>query len=215
MATGYLLTEKDRELIRGLIAEERRRYGGTAQRPHNDGEDWQTPEVYVANTPEGGIPALSDLGTGSGAGPGDVPGYADCDIYKIKLDGDGEPTTVKAGSLSKRVYNFSASGITGDSWVLTIRDKFGKWIAVVGGGSGGNAAFLEITDDEKDADGYQDAKFIDGGPEDDPVKIYNRSTTTPALPIGKVVYAVKKTGGPETPEEIDVPVYAIHYEECP
>lgn len=126
MAKAYLLTEADRNEIRKLIAEERRRYGGTAQRPHLEGEDYQTPEVYVAKTPvDVGIPSRVDA----------IPGWADCYVYRLLLI-SGDYTLSPVSNLTKRIYNLSDSVVDADIWVLAIRDKFGKWfLASAGGGN--------------------------------------------------------------------------------
>lgn len=83
------------------------------------GEDHQSPEVYIALVPEGGIPAL----TGSGA-EGDTPGSVECDIYTIA---DGTLSVVDG--LSKDVYNLSTTDVEA-GWVLVARNKMGHWIAV-------------------------------------------------------------------------------------
>lgn len=141
MAKAYLLTEADRNEIRKLIAEERRRYGGTAQRPHLEGEDYQTPEVYVAKTPEDGIPAATFDGVDF------YPGYADCEIYRVLLD-DGEPYLSPLSNLSKRVHNLAleeagtgageSGAVGGDVWLTVLRDKFGSWF-IAGSGGGGSS----------------------------------------------------------------------------
>lgn len=99
-----------------------------SERAWDAGEDHQAPETYIAIPQTGtGIPALEEVGT-SGPGEGDIPGSEVCDIYRV-VGNELRPV-----GLSKTVYNVSSSIISG-SWIPVVRDKFGKWFAVVGGGS--------------------------------------------------------------------------------
>lgn len=98
--------------------------------------DQQAPEVYIARTPAGGIPALSegsDTGTGGVSLHDDAPGYADCDIYCIS-DLSDPPLMAKVEGLSKRVYNLSTVDVDEFRWIQIHRDKFGRWLIATGGG---------------------------------------------------------------------------------
>ena len=91
-------------------------------RPHVPESVPQTPEVYLALAPSGGIPAAGGTGTA------DVLSSADCDIYQIIRS---NPTQlVKVNTLFKKVYNISSSDISGGSLITVVRDKFGTWVAV-------------------------------------------------------------------------------------
>jgi len=83
------------------------------------------PEVYVAQLPVGGIPALETV---SGS---PIPGSATCDIYKLwpyagTGTGSGEEELI-AAAFDQTVYNISSSVVTGD-YKIVWRDKFGHWI---------------------------------------------------------------------------------------
>lgn len=90
----------------------------------------QAPETYIALVPEEGIPACEPaVGTGGPAfQAGDIPGYADCGIYRIT---NGALAYTRA---IKRVYNLTGSDIT-ERWITVVRDKFGIWLAQTGGSS--------------------------------------------------------------------------------
>lgn len=99
--------------------------------------DPPAPETYIALVGESGIPAatgdpyrLSGTGTDSTLDniEGDIPGSAECDIYRI-VRGSLHPVFLR-----KVVYNLSSSAVS-QGWITVVRDKFGSWIAQVGGGS--------------------------------------------------------------------------------
>lgn len=104
-------------------------------------EMYQAPEVYIAKTPPGGIPALSQAtatGTGTGTDTTDTPGYANCDIYRIQLYGD-VPELEPVGGLFRRVYNVAGDLVPGNQWIVVVRDKFGSWLVVAPGPEAGSA----------------------------------------------------------------------------
>lgn len=83
---------------------------------------------YLVLTPAGGIPALTygaNVGTSTIAALDDVPGYADCRVYKIVHTGLN-PTVIYQG-FSIRVYNTMELLIPGGRWVTAIRDTYGLW----------------------------------------------------------------------------------------
>jgi hypothetical protein len=93
-----------------------------------DSNDIFTPEVYVAEIPEAGIPALTESGGTY------TPGEASCNIFK--LDSSGNLTDA---SFDKDVHNLNDASLdrSGDSkFCLTSRDKFGKWYVPVPRGTG-------------------------------------------------------------------------------
>ncbi|KKN23027.1 hypothetical protein LCGC14_0908980 [marine sediment metagenome] len=109
-ASAIFLTEKDRDLLQGLLDKERKGRVNTPSRPQQErsyaeAQDYLAPETYIALPPGGGIPAFSvvDL-TGTGtivAGEIGTPGFAECDVYKIV---GGE---LVAAGFTKDVYNLS------------------------------------------------------------------------------------------------------------
>lgn len=149
----YGLTGADLDVIKALVRDYRN--GPTRGRGYDgrvDHEEQQAPEVYVALTPSGGIPALAassvvDTGTGQAdEHNGDAPGYAECAAYRVLPPADGTDGAElwEVPGLSFRVHNASGSDVAGDSWVLVVRDKGGVWWAVTGGGGGSEASFLVL-----------------------------------------------------------------------
>ncbi len=139
----YKLTENDVAILREMVRRERGRRSNPDQRPKYVENDHQAPEVYVALTPLGGIPALLEPGLGTGTGSGNEANSADCDIYRL-LPVDDALTIFDLHpvfEVTKTVYNLSESSIAGDSWVLAVRDKFGVWWAVPTATGGSTAAF--------------------------------------------------------------------------
>ena len=101
-----------------------------SERAWVDGADHQAPETYVAKTPSGGIPALTE------ASPDEQPGSATCSIYLIREDSiTGVAELVRVTNLDKIVYNLTTDDIAGDTWITVTRTKFGKWMAMVSGAS--------------------------------------------------------------------------------
>lgn len=97
-------------------------------RRDNENEDHQAPEVYIVLTPEGGIPIRSNL----------VPGSADCTIQHLAGSVDSE-TIEESPDVTITVFNISTTSVAGGTYILVKRDKFGHWIADVGGSSGGSS----------------------------------------------------------------------------
>ena len=97
-----------------------------------DHEEHPAPEVYVARSPQSGVPAMQlDLGTLTGTGSAlqaedDIsrPGVADCDIFRVLPTGAME----KVDGLSKEVHNLSEKAIPKFQFFPIKRDKFGTWI---------------------------------------------------------------------------------------
>lgn len=138
MATdGYLLSEEAVQKISNLLAMtddlEQNRFRRSRSSNFGDDDYSTTAEIYVALTPSGGIPALDfgvDVGTGSGSGSGgvndDIPGSALCDVYKVQYAGD-TPYLVNVPGSTRLVLNLNPSVITGKTWVLVVKDKYGTW----------------------------------------------------------------------------------------
>lgn len=130
MADAYYLTEEDLVKIRQIAEQVLGTRKNSPSRYRLGEEESQSPEVYVALTPMGGIPALTpntEAGTGTGSGDFDEPGFANCDIYKL-VD-RGNPELLYSG-FNRRIYNLSSSIIPEDTWIIVARDKFGRWYIV-------------------------------------------------------------------------------------
>ncbi len=156
-------SEADLELLRRIVAREKSRpaAAGLGRGRDTYDDDIQTPDVYVARAPANGIGAIetntAGTGTGSGTGTGtigggdglidDVPGYGECEVYRIIQSRDGgTPILRPVHGLTRTVYNLSSSEIEGYSWITAIRDKFGKWYAVpaAAGGGGGRDKWISL-----------------------------------------------------------------------
>jgi len=135
----YGLTPEDHQQLKQLIAWYRSSSPilNTRNRPAIERErDSQAPQLFIARTPSGGIPALD--ANVSGTASDDEPGSAECEIYQVLRYNN--PTTISATAANNKiVYNLSTTAIPGDSWVIVARDGFGTWIALV---SGGGTAFV-------------------------------------------------------------------------
>lgn len=126
----YVLSRELMEAVRRAEEAVRQARQNTENRQVVEDPPIQTPEVYIALTPAGGIPALTVL-PGTGTGGYDQPGVAECNIYQARFIG-GSPLTpeiVPVPNVSRLVYNLSTTAIGGDVWILLVRDKYGSWIA--------------------------------------------------------------------------------------
>jgi hypothetical protein len=139
MGTGYLLTAADRELLIQEITariHSRQNNGGSPEQPPY----WnQSPEVYVAKIPTGGIPART----------GTTPGQADCEIFKIDTTGTPTLTAVELPStdpFERSVYNvYDAEIPASQGYALINRDKYGKWVASRVGGAADTVKRFKLT----------------------------------------------------------------------
>lgn len=132
-----LLSDDDVKILKEVIDEKRRNVQGGrgfGEKVWNPEEDQNTPEVYIALPPTDGIPGLNQVGTSPGED--DEPGYAECEIYQLIDNGIDTPQLKKMDLADKTVYNISTSTIPGSTeWVLVVKTKTGKWVAVTGGGT--------------------------------------------------------------------------------
>lgn len=129
----YLLSESDAESIRRLIDTSKRTIQQSRSRPpetHTDHEEQQSSDVYIARTPDEGIPALNEeAGTGTGSIV-DTVGYAECEIYRVLAPTSTTPRLHRVSKhFSQVVYNILTIPIIGGAWILIDKDKFGRWIA--------------------------------------------------------------------------------------
>lgn len=134
---GYLINAELKEAIQDVVKRDRESRGPSLVRYDDsmDREEWLAPEVYVARTPAGGIPALvgvritATTGTSEAAekdaGQDDIPGVAECAIYKKVTSEDGRPRMEDMG-ITKEVYNLF-DRIPGNDWAVIARDKDGTW----------------------------------------------------------------------------------------
>lgn len=136
---GFLLTAGDIQVLRAFLARE----AGKVKRPtkHEQVEQvWQTPDVYIARTPAGGIEGYTTpLGTDSGSDAADAH-YGYCQIYRIR--DIGSDVDVIPISIYRDVWNLSREGIAGDTLIGAIKDKTGKWLAFP---FSGGAKFVRFT----------------------------------------------------------------------
>lgn len=129
MAEGYVLSEADVVLLREVVRRSGVNPGNVPGRPAVPPPLSYAPEVYIALTPGDGIPALNrggTTGTGSTEANDDVPGYADCQVYKLDTTG-ATPDFMEVSGLVRNVYNLGTAAVPGGTWVLAHRDKFGHW----------------------------------------------------------------------------------------
>lgn len=119
-------SDEDTRLLREAIRLLKLREQNIRREKFQTEQEFMAPETYVARVPSGGIPALTQVSTGSGTGSGDddTPGSASCTIYRILSDGSLELIS----NLTKTVYNLSSSAFA-EEWVPVVRLKGGRWVA--------------------------------------------------------------------------------------
>lgn len=117
-----VLSDHDAQVLREMVAEFlRTTQAGARSYPSLVDDIHQAPDVYLARTPAGGIPELTIVG-GSNV---DLPGAAECDLYRVIVSGHLRGNIVPLHS-SVAVYNYGLA-VDGDVWALVKRDKFGTW----------------------------------------------------------------------------------------
>lgn len=126
---GYVLSKKDLILLRQFLHKFKRLQHFTnpfGRPPDNtiDNEEMPSTDMYIARTPDTGIPGLTSAGS---TGIGDTPGKATCTIFKI--DGNTELTD-DVTDYTQVIYNLNATPMDADAWILTMRDKYGSWYAL-------------------------------------------------------------------------------------
>lgn len=124
--TAFILNENDALVLRQMVSEFKSRFKNQNNRPRVTEELGQTPEVYIARTPDTGIAALTaTVGTATASLDGDTVGSAECAIYRI-LDNALQPISVAP----QTVYNLSPTAVAKNIWTPVARDKFGSWLCV-------------------------------------------------------------------------------------
>lgn len=155
----YYLNRFDREKLKALWAD------FTTRKPeskgHTKSELPQAPDVYIARSPTGGVPALDQVGTGTSTD--DSPGRADCFIYQLihPPGTSADPYLQQVGQVAKTVYNIGNGAVEGSSWFLVIRDKFGRWIATNTGGSGDEVGRWVYVTSNADTAGVWPARLLE------------------------------------------------------
>src|SRR6516225_229064 len=126
----YLPDRGDVEVLRDLIAWKR----GTPQskgrgNPPHLLDDYPGIDIYVARTPSGGISPPSAHGTGTGINAEQTVNYAYCQVYKVveTLDSSNNSTFFLRAVANLNQYVYSLTAISGNSWVVVVKDKFGVW----------------------------------------------------------------------------------------
>lgn len=133
MGANYL-TDEDVAVLKAIVAREKKRPPGLQplRGPVDPqaGQEGGTPELYLAHSPGGGIASL---------------GHADCDIWKVHVDGSGTYSQVQVAELQRRVYNPFSSAIAGSTLIAVNKDKFGTWIPQMpaSGTAGGSIGFVK------------------------------------------------------------------------
>lgn len=93
----------------------------------------ETTEFYIARTPRGGIPALSE-DPSTGTGIEDTPGSANCKIYRIIKDENGDwlikPYTTQEPGFFRRVFNLCDHSLMGQRWIRIVQEKSGAWVSM-------------------------------------------------------------------------------------
>lgn len=116
---AWLLNDADREVIKELIRQARVDGQTPTLRSQIDENTQTAPEVYIAFTPSGGIPARVGV----------IPGSADCTVYRLQIDTTGNSYSLADTGNTKTVYNLNTL-VTGSSWVIVGREKFGSWFVI-------------------------------------------------------------------------------------
>lgn len=128
---GYVLSHEDIRIIRELYFRFGRlqHYTNSFGRPPEDSldhEEFHTTEFHIAHTPEGGIPALTQVTATLGVG--DIPGSADCQVFRFNPKGAPEDEAEEITGHILKVYNLSTVPVEGNTWITITRDKYGDWI---------------------------------------------------------------------------------------
>lgn len=153
MADKYVLSEADRDAIKAMIEAEAKRVATTVNRPAPTDDLPTAPEVYVAKTPDGGIPAATT------ADDEVTPGVAECDIYRL-ISGVFTPVE----HLVRDVYNIFTTVIPADKWIVVERDKFGQWYAVTASGTEFFPALVSDRRRSENLYSFAERRFlVDGG----------------------------------------------------
>lgn len=117
MPEAFLPNARDKQLLQWMLSEIRSKVRSGFDEL-GDFRPSQASASYVAKVPDAGIPALT-------VGTPDVPGMAECQIYKVVTDSSSY-TLVDAG-FAEIVFNLAQSVIE-TRYVSITKDRFGTWI---------------------------------------------------------------------------------------
>lgn len=141
MAAAYLLSADALAAIRTAVEQQLRETLNTAGRGFVEDTVSDASDCLMAFTPADGIPAMIPgtefvPGTGSAEGEYNTPGFADCDAYQVLIGANPDWVALKTPELRQlgaplvlRVYNMTEDPVPGGSWVLTVKDRGGRWWA--------------------------------------------------------------------------------------
>lgn len=128
----YALTPNDLETLRTVKRLIQNGKLNTSGRDEAKNGVSQSPDVYIAKTPTGGIPGRVSL----------TPGSAECEVY-VLVDGVLEALGIEV----QTVYNLGTTAIEGNLYIAIKQDKFRIWLADVPGlgitGYTGNRVIIE------------------------------------------------------------------------
>lgn len=143
MADAYVLSDKDLDLLKGLIKTLRDGVKNPRLRGIEDLQDYPATsgDLYIARTPADGISAMGNYwaaGTGSGtsgtgSGSGTIyatPGVAECSIYQPDQDKDYNDVLKPIPQLTDFVYNIGQSSVPGNTYIIVSRDNFGTFYCI-------------------------------------------------------------------------------------
>ena len=125
MADGYVLSEKDRDLLKHKL-------GSLHPWPNIHGEQEpgldHSSDVFVARV-QSSLGSISALADDSDNGFYE-PGCSMCDLFQI-VPGDSTHlyNLIQVSGLSVPVFNVSSSDI-GDEWIVVAMDRHGHWVAL-------------------------------------------------------------------------------------
>ncbi len=159
----YVWSEEDIAVLRQMAREFKTRNQSSAGRDKSLPPPGQAPEVYIARSPSGGIPAMvEEPNQGTGTTPIEFPGSATCNIYRLLRTGTADPSLNQI-PIVELVYNLGSVDVPEDTWVKVTRDKFGSWL--VDTASLGGQKYIKVI-------GVIDGQHLD--PPDGCVEVYDQ-----------------------------------------
>jgi hypothetical protein len=130
----YALSEKDHQILQEFLRYQRKLRVNPLHYPTVK-DDMQTPDIYVAQAPSGGLAQIKPEEESGFTGTGFEAGAADCQIYRVVLDDNSNPHLEAVSALIRTVYNVSGRDILEHAYFPVVRDKWGSWLAAATGPS--------------------------------------------------------------------------------
>lgn len=127
MARIPVLTPREKDLIQDVLDKVRTLRINTSLHSQNQGGH-QAPEVYIAKVQEQGTSPIGIPEVTLGAP--DTAGTAVCDVYGIVENGSDRELTAVTGFSKQEVLCISEDGAPLEDYILVVRTKGGRWIAV-------------------------------------------------------------------------------------